>query len=260
MRRVDKLVSVYLLGGVETWILIHIEIQGQREEEFAERIYVYHYRIYDKYRRPVVSLAILTDETHSWRPHQYSYENFDCKLSFHFPVIKLLDYEEQQQELLTSENPFAVVVMAQLHTLATRRKPIERYEAKLRLAKMLYQRGYRRQEIIQLFHFIDWIMVLPDEIALQFRANLLQFEEEARMPYVSSIERLAIQEGRQEGRQEVLREMIVETLGLRFDWFDSNLVTTLAQIQDSELLRELHRLAVTAPSLAVFNEQLSLHA
>ena len=35
LRRVDKLVSVYLLDGVETWILIHIEVQGNPEDSFA---------------------------------------------------------------------------------------------------------------------------------------------------------------------------------------------------------------------------------
>jgi hypothetical protein len=50
-RFVDKLVKVYLKDGEETWILIHLEIQSQYELEFAERIYIYHYRIFDKYRR-----------------------------------------------------------------------------------------------------------------------------------------------------------------------------------------------------------------
>ena len=47
----------------ETWLLIHIEVQGTRETDFSERMYVYNYRTYDRYRRPVASLAVLTDET-----------------------------------------------------------------------------------------------------------------------------------------------------------------------------------------------------
>ncbi len=43
-------------------VLIHIEVQGQSEAEFAERMFVYNYRLYDRYRRPVVSLAVLGDE------------------------------------------------------------------------------------------------------------------------------------------------------------------------------------------------------
>ncbi len=47
-RFVDKLVKIYRTGGEETWILIHLEIQSQYEAGFAERIYVYNYRIYDR--------------------------------------------------------------------------------------------------------------------------------------------------------------------------------------------------------------------
>ena len=37
-RFVDKLVKLYLIGGEETWVLIHLEIQSQYESTFAERI------------------------------------------------------------------------------------------------------------------------------------------------------------------------------------------------------------------------------
>lgn len=257
----DKLVSVYLVDGHETWLLIHIEIQGQPEAEFAERIYIYNYRIYDKYRRPVISLALLTDENRHWRPSHFGYEKFGCRISFDFPVLKLLDYQQRQDELTNHENPFAVVVAAHLQTLATRKAPSARYDAQLSLVKALYRRGFSRQEIIELFHFIDWIMILPHEMSEQFQTDLIRFEEEARMPYVTSIERLALQKGqqkgRQEGRQEGVRESIIETLQLRFEGATPELIATLEQIQELQVLRDIHKLAVTATSLTAFMERLS---
>ena len=58
-RFVDKLVKIYRTGGEETWILLHLEIQSQYESGFAERIYVYQYRIYDRYRRKVASASCI---------------------------------------------------------------------------------------------------------------------------------------------------------------------------------------------------------
>lgn len=58
---VDKLVKVYTKEGRDEWILIHIEVQGSRDKTFAKRMYAYHYRIYDKYDKPISALAILTD-------------------------------------------------------------------------------------------------------------------------------------------------------------------------------------------------------
>src|SRR5439155_8623481 len=47
-RLADKLFQVWLKDGQEAWVLVHIEVQSQHEEEFVERMYVYNYRLYDR--------------------------------------------------------------------------------------------------------------------------------------------------------------------------------------------------------------------
>ncbi|MHC5780070.1 hypothetical protein [Nostoc sp.] len=74
-----------------TWLLVHLEIQSQSEFDFSERMFTYNYRIYDRYKRPVASLAVLGDERTNWRPNQFGYELFGCMVNFQFPVIKLID-------------------------------------------------------------------------------------------------------------------------------------------------------------------------
>jgi hypothetical protein len=37
------------------------EIQNERDPFFDERLFIYHYRIFDKTRDPVITLALLTD-------------------------------------------------------------------------------------------------------------------------------------------------------------------------------------------------------
>ncbi|MBF0438494.1 MAG: hypothetical protein HQL93_05160, partial [Magnetococcales bacterium] len=43
-RRVDLLAKVWLLNGDELWVLIHVEIQGDRDLEFPERMYICRHR------------------------------------------------------------------------------------------------------------------------------------------------------------------------------------------------------------------------
>ncbi len=74
LRRVDKLAQVWRQDGAEAWVLIHVEVQSQEDAAFAERMYVYNYRLYDRFRRRVASLAVLGDERASWRPERFSYE------------------------------------------------------------------------------------------------------------------------------------------------------------------------------------------
>lgn len=120
-RQVDRLVKVWLKEGHEIWILIHIEVQNQKTSNFAERMFIYNSLIYHRYKRNVVSLAILGDEDANWKPESFEYTLFGCRMRFDYPVVKILDYRNQWDELENSTNPFAVVILAHLIMLATKK-------------------------------------------------------------------------------------------------------------------------------------------
>lgn len=253
-RLADKLVKIYLIGGEEAWVLIHIEVQSQEESDFAERMFTYHYRIYDRYKRSVASLAVLGDERSNWRPNRFGYQLFGCEIRFLFPVVKLLDYQQQWSTLETSRNPFATVVMAHLKAIETRDNRTQRKEWKLALTRRLYEQGYEREDVINLFQFIDWIMSLPQELDREFWQEVIQLEEERRMPYITSVERIGIEKGiqqgieqgiqqeRQQSRQQmrqILLEGIELGLGLKFGELGLSLLPEISQIEDVEQLRAI---------------------
>ena len=166
---VDKLVKVKLLGGSEVWLLIHIEVQSQVDTTFARRIFVSNYRLFDRYGIEVISLGVLADGQADWRPDGYGYGRFGSQMRLNFPVVKLLDFEAKWEYLEESRNPFAVVTMAHLKALATKRKGRERLQWKINLVKALYERGYKRKEIFELFRFIDWVLALNPALEQIFR-------------------------------------------------------------------------------------------
>lgn len=47
-RYVDKLFKVWTHAGAECWVLIHVEVQADRDDNLPLRMYVYHYRIFDR--------------------------------------------------------------------------------------------------------------------------------------------------------------------------------------------------------------------
>lgn len=59
---VDKLVRVWLKSGNDIWAVIHIDVQSQTEDDFAKRMYVYNYRLFDRYDRHAASFAVLGDD------------------------------------------------------------------------------------------------------------------------------------------------------------------------------------------------------
>jgi hypothetical protein len=255
LRLADKLFRVWRPNGEEAWVLIHIEIQSQPDEEFAERMYVYNYRLYDRYRRPVVSLAVLGDERGSWRPNSFGYQLWGCAVRLDFPIAKLLDYARDLGALEALPNPFGLVVLAHLQTLATRRDPQTRQFWKTRLAKSLLNRGLEAAAIRQLFGLIDWMMDLPPELANAFSDDIRQFEEGRKMPYINSIERQILaesreegrregrEEGREEGRQEgeilALRRSIALILDIKFGAAGLALLPDIAKLEDVSILRSL---------------------
>lgn len=203
-RTVDKLVEVKLLSGEVGWLLVHLEVQSQRDMDFARRMFVYFYRIRDKHDKRVVSLAVLGDGDPNWRPDRHQEVNFGCQLDFKFPIVKLLDYARQIEVLEQSTNPFAAIILAHLATMQTAHTPEDRCRWKLRLLRPLYQRGLSADEVRKLFRVLDWMIQLPDDIQLEFRQQLERYEQEHRMPYITSIERMATEKGIEKGIEKGL--------------------------------------------------------
>ena len=202
-RAADKLFQVWTRDGECLEIMIHVEVQAQAEAAFPERMLVYHYRIYDRYHRPVVSLAVLCDDQPSFHPKSFTACDLaGCRFRLDFPTVKLLEYNDRWNELEASRNPFAVVAMAHLKTQATRSDPDERYRWKILLIRGLYDKGYDRDYVVNLFRFIDWVMRLPTELSRKFQETVHEIETENNVQYVTSIERLAIEDGIQQGMKQ----------------------------------------------------------
>ncbi|MDB9485837.1 hypothetical protein PN492_04635 [Dolichospermum circinale CS-537/01] len=121
-----------------------------------------------------------------------------------------------------------------------------------------------RQDIRQLFRFIDWIMVLPEELAISFKTEIKSYEEARKMRYVTSIERLAkqegIEEGLQEGRQlgviQSSQDSVIEVLETRFGQVPITIINAVNKINDSSVLKILLKRAISIPSLAEFEQLL----
>jgi len=203
-RRVDKLVKIYLKDQQEVWLLIHVEVQTYKDIEFAQRMYSYHYRIYDRYQKPVSSLAILADNNKNFRPRGFKLSAFGkVYVNFEFETCKILDWKGKEKELENMKNPFATVTLASLK--AYERKQTERYEWKRILTRLLYEKGYEKQTILDLYHFIDSIMVLEDEQEIKYHEEIVKYEEGKKMVYITTAERIGMQKGIKEGMQKGIR-------------------------------------------------------
>lgn len=202
-RIIDKLIKVWRKGGEETWVLIHLEVQSQPEVGFAERMFTYNYRLFDRYYKPVASLAILIDDNNNWRPDCYRRELWGCRSELQFRILKLIDYRERLQELQNTSNPFGTVILAQLAALEVHRQSeTARLATKIALTRRLYEQGWKKNDVINLYRFIDWTITLSAPYELQYHQEVQYIEEEKHMAYVTTAERIGRQIGYQEGRAQ----------------------------------------------------------
>ena len=147
----DKLVKVRLKNGEEKWLLIHLEVQGKHEEDFGNRMFRYFYRIYDKYDVSITALALLTYKTD--KLYDFNYDVYGTTHAYRYNTAYIGNYPEE--DLLNDKNPFALVCLAVQYDRLYRKDEDKKFSLKRNLIRMLRDRNYGRDEIIELLEFID---------------------------------------------------------------------------------------------------------
>lgn len=215
----DKLVEVWLQDQHDEHdqhvkrVLIHIEIQAQRDATLARRVLDYNYRIFNEYEQPVASLVLLADENPKWRPRSFHSRVLGTVTDFSFSTAKLLDYASRTEELLASDNPFAWITLVHLRTQNAHHDADQLYAAKWQLTRLLYQHGWCKRRIIVLFLFIEWLMVLPEDYQERYWQAVLKLEKERNMEWISPMQQSFINQGRKEGALTIMERLLTRRFG-----------------------------------------------
>jgi len=253
-RFVDRLVRVWMLNGEERWVLVHVEVQGYRETEFSRRMFIYFYRIYDKFSRDILSIAVFADPSEGFKPDRFNYEFFGCELSFRYRTYKIL--EQDDSELKASDNPFALVVLAAKRNLQSREDEEKRFGFKRELVRLMLEKGYSREEILHVFRFLDGVLALTDMEKEKIIYNELMSKEVEEVAYITNFEKLAIEKGEQSGMLREARELVMDALEVKFGAVSADILDKVQKIQEREVLRGLLRQAIRASCIEEFTKSM----
>lgn len=267
---VDKLLRVYLKDGSEEWILIHIEIQSSPDVNFEERLFAYYVAIWLRYRRRVVSIAILADDNPNWRPSRYEQTIGQFQVLFKFPTVKLIDLDEQS--LIDAGDAASLILAAFIRATRTKNKADLRYQARIELTKIALDRGYNEDEVKQILLFMERAMKLPAELEEQYEKILKEYTSPSGMTMLTSIERKAIerglrrgyrrgerrgeQRGLEKGIAQGLQQAIITSLKELYGHVPESVIVSLQSIQDADRLTQLLTLSLHAGSLEAFVHRL----
>ncbi len=264
-RFADKLVKVFFKDNGERWILIHIEVQGYNDKEFSRRMFVYFYRILDRYRKEIAAIAIFADNNKNFKPSSFRYEFFDTKLVYKYRTYKIL--ESSSEELMNSSNPFALVVLAARNAINAKNNEGRKLKFKIELTRLLMQRGFTQDKIISIFRFIDGVLELNDEAKVNiFYEEVGKSGGDKIMQVMGNVEqrgykrgmqqgmREGIQEGIQEGMQQGMREGMLKAirlgLDLKFGAAGMKLYPGIKKVKDIDILDAISECIRSAASLA----------
>ncbi len=202
-RYADKLVKVFTNTGEEQWLLIHIEVQGYKDQEFAERMFIYFTRIKERFKKDIMTLAILTDDYKAFHPKAYKYQYQDTKLVYQFATFKLLEKTEQELELVN--NPFSVVMLAARKALIkSNLEDAKQLIWKMDLVRNLQKANYDNDKIRKILNFIRYYVRFENIKELETLNQQIQiaFKQRKNM----GIEEAILQEVREQGEQTGIQQ------------------------------------------------------
>jgi hypothetical protein len=233
-----------------------------------KRLFIYHYRIFDKYGVHPLTLAILGDTSRKWRPTSYHHQSLGCRITFHFRICKTIDFEGKLDDPRYRHQQVFFIIAAHLGTQQHRHNPQRLKDYRLELTVRFSNEGYSLLEIRQLHRLIDWLMPLPDALKIQFRTQLQQRLPDKSMPHITLFEELALKEGLEKGIQKGLmeglekgilqtaREAILDVLDTRFGQVPDSIRDRINSLGSEPTLKTLLRRAARASSLEEFQATL----
>jgi predicted transposase/invertase (TIGR01784 family) len=204
-RYVDKLVKVFTLNGQEEWILVHIEVQGYTDQDFAKRMFQYYYRILDKYDKPITAFAIFADTSKSFHPKFYERDFLGTRVYYAFNTYKIID--QADAELEASNNPFAMVVLsAKLALSRPGLKDQQLFERAYDLAKRLLSKQMPKEKVRNVMTFLRYYLSFENhEMFTKFVQEIANLTERN---VTMGIEEFLLDRAKKEGKKEGIEEGI----------------------------------------------------
>ncbi len=183
---IDKLFKVPMKNGEYEHIFFHVEVESQLKVNFPKKNFKYFYRIFDSKDKAITALVIYASDRVPTPHDRYVYNFRGTELTYKFNTYLVRDADEE--ELLKSDNIFALVILTCKYINQTKNDFDLRRKFKLKLFRLALERNYPKKYIISLIQFINILMYLPPEIKQKFRLELKQESERIKQSKMGILE------------------------------------------------------------------------
>ena len=171
-KKTDKFVKLRLLNGEEHYIYVHLEVQDQLQDDFAERLYIYRSLISLRYMtQNITTIAFFTGKSPLEKHTVFNHLCFGSKVlyAFNYYVINA----QSAAALIALNNPFALAILAAKYTLDTEGDEKQRLALKHKIVELAIEKQFPLDKMEELLSFVLDYMLLPKEIENEFMASPL---------------------------------------------------------------------------------------
>ena len=236
-RYTDILAKVKMLKGNWTYILIHIEIQREREIDFSRRMFNYYKAISMEYNEAVFALAIYIGEDSSKEGLDNVFEEqcFGTRVRYEYEVRNLQDYD--YRDYLDHDNPIIAALLVQMDhgsdsggmVMAVALKKLSEYKL-------------NEKDRVVIIDFIERILKLNEEEVVKFNKYLGTEEYKEVMAMISGYKEIIEEykeEGKIEGKIEGERSLLIRLIKSKWGALPPDIKERLYKINTSEELEAL---------------------
>lgn len=201
-RRLDIVVETKLKGE-ETVLIIHVEPQSSGQPNFNERMYHYFSLLYNKFRKPILPIAVFSYDETRIEQDQFTVDfSFFHVLTFNFLMLELR--KKNWREYIRSDNP---AVAALLSKMGYSQK--EKVQVKKEFLAMLVRMKLNPAESKFINDFFEVYLKLNKEEEEQLMEQINQLEEAEEIFQLSNSWE---EKGIEKGIEQVVRGMLKENL------------------------------------------------
>jgi len=235
LRRSDFPLWVKLKGGEERIILVEFQTRWERDVPLRLIEYTARYKL--RYHIPVDSVVVLLR-----RREGLEEEYRDETIRFRYRLVRV--WQMRGKDVLGEKEiwlyPFVPVMRSEERDIIAAEEEI--YNSRLErgikadlLTALAIFSGFRGQEMVR-------------ELIRRRRDIMIE----------SPAYEIIKEEGIREGLQQGMRQMLLETLEVKFETVPLRLMRQINEIQDTEALKMLHRQALKSSSIEEFQEKMRL--
>ncbi|MFD1361212.1 Rpn family recombination-promoting nuclease/putative transposase [Lentibacillus salinarum] len=236
-RRLDIIVETKLKGEGSV-IIVHVEPQSYGQPDFHERMFHYYSLLYNKYRKPIVPIAVFSYDEKRYEQDAFTIEfPFFHVLTFNFLTLELR--KKNWRDYIESDNPAAAALLSKMGYTNQ-----ERIEVKKEFLRMLVRMPLNPAKENMIYGFFESYLKLNEKEEAKLHEELGKMEDgEKVMELTISYEEKGKKEGRKEGRiegeQAAKQEVAVEMLrkGVSIEFIAE--VTHLEQVEIEKLRNRL---------------------